>query len=86
MNDIETNNFVDNDMDSFVNGEMSISAYPYDYYDIVSREDKIINQIDKQYVLLQNQQSLINEGFTFITFIIIILMLYFLIRNMLGRR
>lgn len=66
---IDTNNAV----------EMMTTTSYYDYYEVVTRQDAIINKIDEQ-------TKMINTSLCFISFLFIIFFLYSFIRNMLGRR
>lgn len=77
MNVIE-NIVTSNSISSF--GESSLSS-PYDWYDyseVIYREDTIIENQNKCFDLL-------NDGFTFISCTLIIILLYNLIRNMIRK-
>lgn len=80
-NDILSNTINDNSNNIIFETEtetMTTASY-YDYYEVVTRQDTIINKIDEQ-------TKMINTSFCFISFLITIYLLYFLVRNMLGRR
>lgn len=81
-NDIISDNSSIDNIDIIDNTrELSVSASPYDYYsyyDVVSREDTIIENQNKVY-------DLVNQGFTFLSFIIIIYFLYMFIKNMIRK-
>ena len=79
---MENDNFSNNNVinsDSASNYSTSLtSADWYDYSDVVSREDTIIENQNKTY-------DLINQGFTFLSFIIVIYFLYLFIKNMIRK-
>lgn len=78
MNDLENNNIVNSN--NIVNMESSlVSAYDwYDYSEVIERQDTIIENQSKVY-------DLINNGFAFIAFLFVIILLYNLIRNMIRK-
>ena len=78
MNDLENNNIVNSN--NIVNMEsVLVSAYDwYDYAEVIERQDIIIENQSKVY-------DLINNGFAFIAFLVVIILLYNLIRNMIRK-
>ena len=78
MNDLEINNI--SDSNNIVSMESSItSTYDwYDYSEVIERQDTIIVNQNKIF-------DLTNQGFTFISFILVIFLLYSLIKNMIRK-
>lgn len=78
MNDLEINNI--SDSNNIVSMESSItSTYDwYDYSEVIERQDTIIENQNKIF-------DLTNQGFTFISFILVIFLLYSLIKNMIRK-
>ena len=81
MNDLEVINFIiSNDIAS--SASSITSAEPlvdwYDYKDIITRQDTIIENQSKTF-------DLVNQGFTFISFILILFFIYYLIKNMIRK-
>lgn len=78
MNDFENNDiFTSNNNVDF---ESTIDTYAdwYDYRDIITRQDTIIENQNKIF-------DLANQGFTFISFVLIIFFIYILIKNMIRK-
>ena len=78
MNYLEINNI--SDSNNIVSMESSItSTYDwYDYSEVIERQDTIIENQNKIF-------DLTNQGFTFISFILVIFLLYSLIKNMIRK-
>ena len=78
MNDLEINNI--SDSNNIVSMESSItSTYDwYDYSEVIERQDTIIVNQNKIF-------DLTNQGFTFISFILVIFILYSLTKNMIRK-
>lgn len=71
------NNIIDNTY--IIDNATSLAAYDYyDYTEVVERLDNIIDNQNKSF-------NLINEGFTFISFLVIIYFLYIFIKNMIRK-
>ena len=82
MNDIPTNLLLSSD--DYADLQSSISSADtyaewYDYRDIINRQDSIIENQNKTY-------DLVNQGFTFISFILVIFLVYTLIKNMIRKQ
>lgn len=81
MNDIPVNAILSSD--DIVNLESSLISADtyadwYDYRDIITRQDTIIENQEKTF-------DLVNQGFTFISFILVIFIVYTLIKNMIRK-
>lgn len=81
MNDIATNLLLSSD--DYADLQSSVSSADtyaewYDYRDIINRQDSIIENQNKTY-------DLVNQGFTFISFILVIFLVYTLIKNMIRK-
>ena len=78
MNDFKDNNIFNSN--NIINLESSLtSSYDwYDYREVIERQDTIIVNQSKTY-------DLIKQGFTFISFILVIFLLYSLIKNMIRK-
>ena len=81
MNDIATNLLLSSD--DYADLQSSVSSADtyaewYDYRDIINRQDSIIENQNKTY-------DLANQGFTFISFILVIFLVYTLIKNMIRK-
>lgn len=81
MNDIATNFLLSSD--DYADLQSSVSSADtyaewYDYRDIINRQDSIIENQNKTY-------DLVNQGFTFISFILVIFLVYTLIKNMIRK-
>ena len=82
MNDIATNLLLSSD--DYADLQSSVSSADtyaewYDYRDIINRQDSIIENQNKTY-------DLVNQGFTFISFILVIFLVYTLIKNMIRKQ
>ncbi len=81
MNDLE--NFTFFDSNNTVYSESSLSSVDaladwYDYRDIITRQDTIIENQSKIY-------DLVNQGFCFIGFLVVIIFVYYFIKNMIRK-
>lgn len=78
-NDIFSNNNVVNSDNTIDNSTSLVSTYDfYDYREVIEKQNTIIENQNKVF-------NLINEGFTFLSFIIIIYFLYLFIKNMIRK-
>lgn len=81
MNDLENNTIFDSN--NIVYPESSLTSVDaladwYDYREIITRQDTIIENQSKTF-------DLVNQGFTFISFILILFFIYYLIKNMIRK-
>lgn len=81
MNDLENNTILDSN--NIVYPESSLISADaladwYDYRDIITRQDTIIENQSKTY-------DLVNQGFCFLGFLVVIIFIYNLIKNMIRK-
>lgn len=81
MNDLENNTIFDSN--NIVYPESSLTSVDaladwYDYREIITRQDTIIENQSKIY-------DLVNQGFCFLGFLIVIIFIYNLIKNMIRK-
>ena len=78
MNDLENNIILDSN--NIVTMESSLtSTYDwYDYIEVIERQDTIIENQSKIY-------DLVNQGFCFLGFLVVIIFIYNLIKNMIRK-
>ena len=81
MNDLENNTIFDSNnivyLESSLNSVDTLADW-YDYRDIITRQDIIIENQSKTY-------DLINQGFCFLGFLVVIIFIYNLIKNMIRK-
>lgn len=74
-----------------INSDIQASAYDYYYYYSKQLDTIIQNQntlINNSNIIIENQTktfNLINEGFTFLSFLCVIYFLYIFIKNMIRK-
>ena len=81
MNDLENNTIFDSN--NIVYPESSLTSVDvladwYDYREIITRQDTIIENQSKIY-------DLVNQGFCFLGFLVVIIFIYNLIKNMIRK-
>ena len=81
MNDLENNTIFDSN--NIVYPESSLTSVDaladwYDYREIITRQDTIIENQSKIY-------NLVNQGFCFLCFLVVIIFIYNLIKNMIRK-
>ena len=82
MNDLENNTIFDSN--NIVYPESSLTSVDaladwYDYREIITRQDTIIENQSKIY-------DLVNQGFCFLGFLVVIIFIYNLIKNMIRKQ
>lgn len=90
IDDISSGNTNDINTDSSTNitilgGQSGMELQSDYYYDYRSYLQTIINNQNTQISTLQDTQKLINEGFTFISFILCIAGTYMLVKNFIRK-
>lgn len=81
MNDLENNTIFDSNNIVYPEGSLTSAdalADWYDYRDIITRQDTIIENQSKTY-------DLVNQGFCFLGFLVVIIFIYNLIKNMIRK-
>lgn len=77
MNNLENNTIFDSNNIVYLESSL-ISADWYDYREIITRQDTIIENQSKTY-------DLVNQGFGFLGFLVGIIFIYNLIKNMIRK-